>query len=147
MVLPWPELKHESYGIHLSSRQVFFDPKDFLAYISYGPQIFQPTDSANEEEALLTTQILVKTIYGTDELNVNDTDVQGLAREACEECIGVLKEPEKSQARPAAKILCAFMSTTREYLLSPVILAQPFLSICRQVHHFASCTARSQIIQ
>lgn len=89
-----------------------------MTYIYYGPQIFQPTDSANEEEALRTTQILVETIYGTDELNVDDTDVQGLAREACEECIGILKEPEKSQARPAAKILCAFMSTTRERPLS-----------------------------
>lgn len=116
MVSPWSELKHENYGIPLSLRQDFSDPKNLLVYIIYGLQIFQPTDSANEEEALRTTQILVKTIYGTDELNVDDAGVQGLVREACEECIGILKEPEKSQARPAAKILCAFMSTTREHL-------------------------------
>ena len=84
------------------------------------PQIFQPTDSLNEEEALQTTQILVKTIYGTDESSVDDADIQGLARDACEECIGILKEPEKSQARPAARILCAFMSTTRKHPLSPL---------------------------
>lgn len=56
----------------------------------------------------------MKTIYETDEPSGDDTDLQGLAREACEECIGILKEPEKSQAKPAAKILCAFMSTTRK---------------------------------
>ena len=45
-------------------------------------------------------------------------EIEGLAREACDECLRILKEPEKSQAKPATKVLCAFMSTTREYLLS-----------------------------
>ncbi|KXN90718.1 hypothetical protein AN958_04003 [Leucoagaricus sp. SymC.cos] len=75
-------------------------------------EIFQPTDSVNEEEALRMIQILVKTIHATDEPTGEDKDIQSLAREVCEECIGILKEPEKSQAKPAAKILCAFMSTT-----------------------------------
>ncbi|KXN92954.1 hypothetical protein AN958_08928, partial [Leucoagaricus sp. SymC.cos] len=70
------------------------------------------TDSVNEEEALRTIQILVKTIHATDGPTADDKDIQGFAREVCEECIGILKEPEKSQAKPAAKILCAFMSTT-----------------------------------
>jgi DNA repair/transcription protein MET18/MMS19 len=62
-------------------------------------------------EALKTTQVLVKTIY-TDE--VTDAELDGLAKDACEECIQILKEPEKSQAKPAIKILCAFMSTTSQ---------------------------------
>ncbi|KAI0251711.1 ARM repeat-containing protein [Lactifluus subvellereus] len=72
-------------------------------------EIFQPTDPETEEEALKATQVLIKTIY-TDE--VTDTDIDGLAKDACEECIQILKEPEKSQAKPAIKVLCAFMSTT-----------------------------------
>jgi len=77
-------------------------------------QVFQPVDPETEEEALKTTQILVKTIYADEEPTVeSNDDVQGLARDACEECIQILKEPEKSQAKPAIKVLCAFMSTTR----------------------------------
>lgn len=76
-------------------------------------QIFQPTDHVTEAEALKTTQELVKTIY--EESPADDSDIQGLARDACEECIGILKEPEKSQAKYAIKVLCAFMSTTRTF--------------------------------
>jgi DNA repair/transcription protein MET18/MMS19 len=74
-------------------------------------EIFQPTDIETEEEALKTTQVLIKTIY-VDE--VTDADLGGLAKDACAECIQILKEPEKSQAKPAIKVLCAFMSTTRQ---------------------------------
>lgn len=63
--------------------------------------------------ALNTVQVLVQTIYsGTEDMD--DQDIQGLARDACEECIRILKEPEKSQAKPAMKVLCAFVSTTRK---------------------------------
>lgn len=72
-------------------------------------EIFQPTDPETEGEALKTTQVLIKTIYADD---VSDTDLGGLAKDACAECIQILKEPEKSQAKPAIKVLCAFMSTT-----------------------------------
>ncbi|KAJ7899364.1 ARM repeat-containing protein [Mycena leptocephala] len=72
-------------------------------------EIFQPTDGATEEAALATMQALVVTIHADD---AQDEDVQGLARDACEECIGILREPEKSQAKPAIKVLCAFMTTT-----------------------------------
>ncbi|TRM60732.1 RNAPII transcription regulator C-terminal-domain-containing protein [Schizophyllum amplum] len=85
-------------------------------------EIFQPTDTVTEAEALKTTQELVKTIY--EESSADDSDVQGLAREACEECIGILKEPEKSQAKYAIKVLCAFMSTTpsvSRYTLAQVV--------------------------
>jgi DNA repair/transcription protein MET18/MMS19 len=74
-------------------------------------EIFQPTDIETEMEALKATQVLIKTIYADE---VADTELQGLAKDACEECIQILKEPEKSQANPAIKVLCAFMSTTRQ---------------------------------
>lgn len=74
-------------------------------------EIFQPTDPETEGEALKTTQVLIKTIYADE---VSDADLGGLAKDACSECIQILKEPEKSQAKPAIKVLCAFMSTTRQ---------------------------------
>ena len=72
--------------------------------------------------ALKATQVLIRTIYGSlpqssqaDEGSEPvKEEIEGLAKEACEECIGILKEPEKSQAKPATKVICAFMSTTRE---------------------------------
>lgn len=80
------------------------------------PQIFQPVDAETEEEALKTTQVLVKTIYVDEEAAVEvHEDIQGLARDVCEECLNILKEPEKTQARPATKILCTFMLTTRKF--------------------------------
>ncbi|KAG6821481.1 hypothetical protein H0H93_010205 [Arthromyces matolae] len=70
-------------------------------------------DSLTEEEALKTTRALVQTIYAQEEDAIeSDDDVQGLARDVCEECIHILREPEKNQAKSAIKVLCAFMSTT-----------------------------------
>ncbi|KAG6865136.1 hypothetical protein C0991_004873 [Blastosporella zonata] len=88
-------------------------------------EIFQPTDPLTEEEALKTTQALVETIYTQEEDAIeSDDDVQGLARDVCEECIHILREPEKNQAKPAIKVLCAFMATTpsvSRYTLSQAI--------------------------
>ncbi|TFY64928.1 hypothetical protein EVJ58_g2311 [Rhodofomes roseus] len=76
-------------------------------------QIFQPTDSVTEQAALHTTQVLIRTIYaGSESEDQSSEDIQGLAKDACEECIQILREPEKSQAKPAIKIMCAFMATT-----------------------------------
>ncbi|PBK72546.1 ARM repeat-containing protein [Armillaria solidipes] len=77
-------------------------------------EIFQPTDTITSDMALTCTQSLVKTIYSAESRIEGDaeTDIEGLAQDACEECIKILREPEKSQARPAIKVLCAFMSTT-----------------------------------
>lgn len=81
-------------------------------------QIFQPTDTITEEAALGTTQILIKTIYNDDKDKLlSNEEIQGLARDACEECLLILKEPEKSQAKPAIKVMCAFMSTTCKHSL------------------------------
>ena len=59
-------------------------------------------------------QVLIKTIYSSEEgENKAGEDIEGLAKDACEECIQILREPEKSQAKPAIKVMCAFMETTR----------------------------------
>ncbi|KAG6813856.1 hypothetical protein H0H92_006263 [Tricholoma furcatifolium] len=88
-------------------------------------KIFQPTDPVTEDEALKTTQALVETIYKQEEDAIeSDDDVQGLARDVCEECIHILREPEKNQAKPAIKVLCAFMATTAsvsKYTLSQAV--------------------------
>ncbi|KAF7307504.1 ARM repeat-containing protein [Mycena indigotica] len=84
-------------------------------------EIFQPTDPLTEAEALATLSALIITIH---EDEAQDDDIQGLARDACEECIGILREPEKSQARAAIKVLCAFMATTpsvSKYTLANVV--------------------------
>lgn len=57
-------------------------------------------------------QVLIKTIYTPSESEETQVEIQGLAKDACEECITILREPEKSQARPATRILCSFMATT-----------------------------------
>ncbi|KAJ3902626.1 ARM repeat-containing protein [Lentinula edodes] len=90
-------------------------------------EIFQPTDSITEEFALKTTQDLVKTIYTSQTADGTDNDIEGLARDACEECIAILREPEKSQAKPAIKILCAFMSTTPSVSRYTVAQTAPYL--------------------
>ncbi|KAJ4000828.1 ARM repeat-containing protein [Lentinula boryana] len=88
-------------------------------------EIFQPIDSITEEFALRTTQDLVKTIYTPTD--GTDSEIEGLARDACEECITILREPEKSQAKPAIKVLCAFMSTTPSVSQFTVIQTAPYL--------------------
>jgi len=68
-------------------------------------------------------QALIKTIYGDDGAECKE-DTKGLAHDACEECINILREPEKSQARPATRILCSFMTTTCEFhvnLMNPAL--------------------------
>ncbi|KAF9006023.1 ARM repeat-containing protein [Cyathus striatus] len=91
-------------------------------------EVFQPTDSTIEEEALRAIQILVKTVYQGEELALESSeDIQGLARDACEECIQILREPEKSQAKPATKILCSFITTTPSVSRYTVSQAVPHL--------------------
>ncbi|KAJ4473637.1 ARM repeat-containing protein, partial [Lentinula aciculospora] len=90
-------------------------------------EIFQPTDSITEEFALKTTQNLVKTIYASQSAEGMESDIDGVAREACEECIAILREPEKSQAKPAIRVLCAFMSTTPSVSQYTVAQTAPYL--------------------
>ncbi|KIK61642.1 hypothetical protein GYMLUDRAFT_996292 [Collybiopsis luxurians FD-317 M1] len=90
-------------------------------------EIFQPTDPITEEFALRTTQDLVKTIYAEQLSGGSDGDMVGLAQDACEECMTILREPEKSQAKPAIKVLCAFMSTTPSVAQYTVTQTAPYL--------------------
>ncbi|GBE89610.1 MMS19 nucleotide excision repair [Sparassis crispa] len=91
-------------------------------------EIFQPTDTETEQAALKTTQILVQTIYAADDTeDKSGEDIEGLAKEACEECIQILREPEKSQAQPAIKVICAFMSTTPSVARFTLSRAAPHL--------------------
>ncbi|CAK5283329.1 unnamed protein product [Mycena citricolor] len=80
-------------------------------------EVFHPTDRTTEELALSTMQVLIVTLN-------SDDDDDKLAHDACEECIGILREPEKNQAKHAMKVLCAFLSTTpsvARYTLSNAI--------------------------
>jgi DNA repair/transcription protein MET18/MMS19 len=79
-------------------------------------EIFQPVDAETEESALFVTQVLVKTIYEAQDVQIND--VKGFAREVTQECLDILKQPEKSQARHAIKTICALLSTTRRWYTS-----------------------------
>ncbi|KAF8661259.1 hypothetical protein AX16_001362 [Volvariella volvacea WC 439] len=83
-------------------------------------EVFQPVDTKTEAEALKTVQALINTLYAGQSTGT-DVEVTGLARDVCEECIEILREPEKSQAKPAIKIISAFISTTpsvSQYALS-----------------------------
>ena len=73
--------------------------------------------------AINTTQVLIRTIYADQITQASqDEDIQGLAKDVCEECIRILKEPEKSQAKYAIKVICAFVSTTRMSLIHNLVL-------------------------
>ena len=73
-------------------------------------EIFQPVDVETEDNALLATQVMVKTIYEGQDIQIDD--VEGFARTITQECLDILKQPEKSQARHAIKTACALLSTT-----------------------------------
>lgn len=87
-------------------------------------EIFQPTDPETEGEALKTTQTLVKVIYA----DRKTADTPGLVKDVCHECLDLLKEPEKSQAKPAVKTLCAFLSTTGPVSTYTLAKAVPLLT-------------------
>ncbi|KAJ7576919.1 ARM repeat-containing protein, partial [Mycena floridula] len=91
-------------------------------------EIFQPTDRDTEEKSLKAVQVLVDTIYlhGQDPVN-DDQAFEGLVQDVCVECIGILREPEKSQAKPAVKVLCAFMATAPSVAVFTVSQVVPHL--------------------
>ena len=112
-------------------------------------QIFQPVGPQTEEGALAAVQVLIKTIYAEEEVAVeSDEDIQGLARDACEECINILKEPEKSQAKPATKVLCAFISTTRRSYSSVFLFQLKIMSISIgfALYHITSYTSSNSTL-
>jgi len=75
-------------------------------------EIFQPVDAETEDSALLATQAMVKTIHVDHDVQIND--FKGFAKGVTQECLDILKQPEKSQARHAIKTICALFPTTRK---------------------------------
>ena len=112
MDLVWHANLHGSFGMHSNLR---FGPHYYnLLSFRLQPQVFQPTNIVIGEEALQAFQAVVKTIHTAN--SVVHQEPQGFAYEVCEECIHVLQEPEKSQAKPAMKVICALLETTRMFL-------------------------------
>ena len=77
-----------------------------------------------EAEALNTTQILIRTIYGPKESSEDTSEtLSGLAKEICDECLELMKEPEKSQAIPASKVMASLIGTTgKQYNMKSVYI-------------------------
>ena len=73
-------------------------------------QIFYSPDAEIEKEALTTLKTLIATLYPDD----SDTKAADLALEIIKECQAELKEPEKSKAKPATKVLMACVSASRK---------------------------------
>ena len=85
-------------------------------------QIFQPTDIETEGNAFETTQVLINTIYNASAEDLRESEeIEGLAKEICEECLDVLREPEKSQAKPAVKVIGTLAGSARTHsnIISP----------------------------
>lgn len=85
-----------------------FRPKNFHARRL---QIFQPVDSETESIALNSAQSLIRTLYPPTD-RTEPLKIDGLGADIVQECKSVLREPEKSQAMHAIKVLGAFASTT-----------------------------------
>lgn len=96
---------------------------------SFKLEIFQPLDAETADKAVsaLTTLLLV---LGQDKANSSGPTTEGiedLTEEVVTECLRVLREPEKSQAQHAIKIVNACLATTPAictYTLNRVV---PFL--------------------
>ena len=65
-------------------------------------QIFYSPDAQIEADASETLQTMIGVLYPTPEHKVT-----GLAEEVIKECAELLKEPEKSKAKPATRTLVA----------------------------------------
>lgn len=77
-------------------------------------QIFYSPDVDIEKDALETFRALIATLYPVGETNSID-----LAVEIIKECQEQLKEPEKSKAKPATKIIASCVVASRESLGCP----------------------------
>ncbi|GJJ11517.1 hypothetical protein Clacol_005750 [Clathrus columnatus] len=75
-------------------------------------EIFQPIDQDTANCALETTQVLITLIYAMKD---DDTTggTEGIGKEIVNESLEYLKEPEKSKAKPAVKVMAALIRTTR----------------------------------
>lgn len=64
-----------------------------------------------EKEALLTLRTLISTLYP----DTPDTKAADLALDIIKECQTELKEPEKSKAKPAVKVLMSCVMASRKH--------------------------------
>ncbi|KAF9508163.1 hypothetical protein BS47DRAFT_1350735 [Hydnum rufescens UP504] len=89
---------------------------------SFKIEIFQPADPDTEGSALRATQSLIRTLYSLQDIPTSgEIQADGLIVDIVQECKKILREPEKSQAQHAIKLLSACICTTapiRQYVLS-----------------------------
>ncbi|KAG2150264.1 Dos2-interacting transcription regulator of RNA-Pol-II-domain-containing protein [Suillus bovinus] len=108
-------------------------------------EIFQPTDPDTEHSALNTLQVLVRTMHADKSSDaVSEDSITGLARDMCSECIQALKEPEKSQARPAMKVICAFARANGS--LSSFAVSQAAELLIRNFHDPDEVSNRASVV-
>lgn len=81
-------------------------------------QIFQPVDADTEGLALRAAQSLIRTLYPPPSSSEETLKPDGLVVDIVQDCKKILREPEKSQAQHAIKMLGALVGTTSQY--SPV---------------------------
>ena len=99
------------FGTRTRSRLVshhYCTPHDSLLK-RHAVQIFQPIDAETQGFGLTATKALITALYGADG---PDARVAGLAQAITEECLRILREPEKSQAKPASMVISALVETT-----------------------------------
>ncbi|KAF8517882.1 ARM repeat-containing protein [Hysterangium stoloniferum] len=79
-------------------------------------EIFQPIDPETAECALETTQTIIQVVYPSADYKNTGEYPEGLGKLIVEECLVFLKEPEKSKAKPAIKVLASLVQTTGNFL-------------------------------
>ena len=68
------------------------------------------TDEETEDIELDTLRSLMQTIHKG--LSLDSVTEEGFAKSLCEESMETLREPEKSMAKPAVKVLAAMVSSS-----------------------------------
>ncbi|KAG2110359.1 ARM repeat-containing protein [Suillus discolor] len=108
-------------------------------------EIFQPTDPDTEHSALNTLQVLLRTMHADKSQDaVGEDSITGLARDMCSECMQTLKEPEKSQARAAMKVICAFARANGP--LSGFAVSQAAELLIRNFHDPDEVSNRASVV-
>lgn len=113
-------------------------------------EIFQPIDQETADCALETTQILIKLIYKS-QLEDTKGGIDGIGKHIVEESLEYIKEPEKSKAKPAVKVMSALIQTTpfiRKYAVSKAVpcLIALFRDPAEITNRSATLTASETII-
>lgn len=76
------------------------------------------------------------------DFTLNDVP-EGLGKDVVEECLEVLKEPEKSKAKPAIKVLAALVKTTRQFTHSSQSVKKTMTKLFPSLHHPLYCITNS----